>query len=90
MERARLAALAGDKTMALPFICLIGQESWRAKEAKASEQEFPSWGQASPRGIIWEAVTATALIQAGADILVMRHPKAIEKVNRYIEKLFGR
>lgn len=79
MERARLAALAGDKTVASPFICFVGQESWRSKEAKSEP------GQ----GIIWETITATALIQAGADILVMRHPKAIEEVNKYINKLFN-
>ena len=89
MERARLAALAGDKMMACPFICLVGQEAWRAKEAKAPVKEFPLWGPESERGIIWEAITATALIQAGADILVMRHPKAIEKVNKYIDNLMG-
>jgi len=87
MERARLAALSGDKMMACPFICLVGQEAWRAKEAKAKSSEFPLWGPESERGIIWEAITATALIQAGADILVMRHPKAIEKVNKYIDNL---
>jgi len=87
MERARLAALAGDKTVASPFICFVGQESWRAKEAKASQQEFPAWGPQAERGVLWEAVTATALIQAGADILVMRHPRAIEKVSKYIDNL---
>ncbi|MBU0709630.1 MAG: acetyl-CoA decarbonylase/synthase complex subunit delta [Candidatus Omnitrophica bacterium] len=90
MERSRLAALAGDKTVGCPFIGLIGQEAWRAKEAKASTEEFPSWGQESERGIVWEAVTATALLQAGADILVMRHPKAIEKVNKYIDEIINR
>lgn len=87
MERSRLAALSGDKTIASPFICFAGQESWRAKEAKAPYSEFPSWGQEPERGIIWEALTATALIQAGADILVMRHPAAVEKVNKYIDDL---
>lgn len=87
MERARLAALSGDKMMACPFICFVGQEAWRAKEAKAQISEFPAWGPEIERGIIWEALTATALIQAGADILVMRHPKAIEKVKKYIENL---
>ncbi len=87
MERARLAALSGDKMMACPFICLVGQEAWRVKEAKAPISEFPLWGPETERGIIWEALTATALIQAGADILVMRHPKAIEKVNNYINAL---
>ncbi|RJP28683.1 MAG: acetyl-CoA decarbonylase/synthase complex subunit delta [Candidatus Omnitrophota bacterium] len=87
MERSRLAALAGDKTVASPFICLVGQESWKAKEVKAQEAEFPNWGGASERGIAWEMVTATALLQAGADILVMRHPKAVEKIEKYISKL---
>jgi len=89
MERARLAALSGDKTVASPFICFVGQESWRAKEARASIAEFPAWGDELARGIIWEAISATAFIQAGADILVMRHPKAIEKVNNYIDALMG-
>lgn len=87
MERARLAALAGDKTMACPFICFVAQESWRTKEAKATTEEFPAWGKQPERGIIWEALTASALIQAGADILVMRHPVAIEKTNKYIDNL---
>ncbi len=87
MERARLAALAGDKMMSSPFICFVAQESWRAKEAKASVTEFPEWGCESERGIMWEVITAAALLQAGADILVMRHPEAIEKVNKYIEEL---
>jgi len=79
MERARLAALSGDRTVALPFICFVGQEAWRAKEAKVDDKE---------QGIAWEAVTATALIQAGADLLVMRHPLAVAKVEKYIEELF--
>lgn len=78
MERARLAALAGDKTVACPFICFVGYESWRAKEAKEATPE---------QGVIWEITTASALIQAGADILVMRHPKAIEEINKYINHL---
>lgn len=87
MERARLAALSGDKMLAMPFICFVGYESWRAKEAKAEVSEFPSWGNNLERGIIWEALTATAFLQAGADILVMRHPKSVEVVRKHIEEL---
>ena len=87
MERARLAALSGDKAVASPFICTVGQEAWRAKEARVSENEFPAWGAQAERGIIWETVTAAALIQAGADILVMRHPQAVENIHRYIKEL---
>lgn len=76
---ARLAALSGDKTLASPFACFVGQEAWRAKEAKAEDYR---------QGVMWEILTATALIQAGADLLIMRYPLAIEKVNKYIDKLF--
>ncbi|MDD2927783.1 MAG: acetyl-CoA decarbonylase/synthase complex subunit delta [Candidatus Omnitrophica bacterium] len=81
MERSRLAGLSGDKTLACPFICFVGQEAWRAKEAKVAPAE---------QGVIWETLTATALIQAGADLLVMRHPKAIEEVTKYVDNLFER
>ena len=79
MERSRLAALSGDKTVSSPFICLAGQETWRAKEAKDSAKE---------QGIAWEIITAAALIQAGGDILVMRHPKAAAEIKKYIDNLF--
>ncbi|MCM8763036.1 MAG: acetyl-CoA decarbonylase/synthase complex subunit delta [Candidatus Omnitrophica bacterium] len=90
MERSRLAALAGDKMLAMPFICFVGQESWRAKEARTAEDQHPEWGAVLERGIIWEAVTAAGFLQAGADILVMRHPKAVEIVQKNIEELMGK
>lgn len=90
MERGRLSALNGDKMLAMPYICFVGYEAWRAKEAKASEKEFPAWGKEKERGIAWEMVTATALLQAGADILVMRHPQAIQEVQKTINLLTGR
>ncbi len=87
MERARLAALTGDKMLAQPFICFVGQEAWRAKEAKASMKEYPDWGKELERGIVWEILTATTFLQSGADILVMRHPGAIKNVKENINKL---
>ncbi|HEC69862.1 MAG TPA: acetyl-CoA decarbonylase/synthase complex subunit delta [Candidatus Omnitrophica bacterium] len=89
MERARLAGLSGDKMLACPFICFVGQEAWRAKEAKALSTEFPEWGPQKERGILWEAVTALGVLLAGADILVMRHPKAIEIIRETIERLMS-
>lgn len=87
MERARLAALAGDKMLAVPFICFVGQETWKTKEASAPQKDFPTWGPEKARGVLWELVTATALLQSGAGILVMRHPAAVEKVKKYIDAL---
>ena len=34
MERIRLAALGGDAMLNSPMICLVGEEAWKAKEAK--------------------------------------------------------
>lgn len=90
MERARLAALTGDKMMAAPFVCFVGAETWRAKEAKASITEFPQWGKETERGIVWEAMTASTFLLSGADILVMRHPKAMGIVRQHIDTLMKR
>lgn len=90
MERARLAALNGDAMLSMPFICFVGQESWRAKEAKADTAERPEWGDAAKRGAMWEIATAVTVLQAGADILVMRHPEAVESVRKHIDELMRR
>ena len=87
MERCRLSALSGDRMVGLPFICFVGQEAWRAKEARAPIDEFPGFGTEEERGILWEAMTAGALLQAGGDLLVMRHPKAVEKVIQHLDGL---
>ncbi|MEW6008417.1 MAG: acetyl-CoA decarbonylase/synthase complex subunit delta [Candidatus Omnitrophota bacterium] len=87
MERARLAAFAGDTMLAMPFICFVGHEAWRAKEAKATDEEVSIWGQQSQRGPLWEALTASTFLQAGADLLIMRHPEAIKQVEKFIDKL---
>jgi acetyl-CoA decarbonylase/synthase complex subunit delta len=87
MERGRLAALAGDKMMAMPVLCDVGFESARAKEAKATDEEAPRWGPAKERGPLWEAITAVSFLQAGADILLLRHPKAAEVVRSTLDKL---
>ena len=88
MERIRLAALTqNDTTMQPPMLGDIGMYVWKAKETQASETDMPQWGSVKERGIIWEAVTATALLLAGAELLIMRHPKAIETVGNVIEEL---
>lgn len=87
MERGRIAALNADKILSLPVICDVGYEAWRAKEAKASENDFPAWGNQAKRGVMWESITASVLLQAGAEILVMRHPEAVAAIKKTIEKL---
>ena len=90
MERARLAALNGDKMLSMPFICFVGQEAWRAKEARGPESEHPQWGPEAERGPVWEASTAISVLLSGADILIMRHPKAVSIVKESIDRLMGK
>jgi acetyl-CoA decarbonylase/synthase complex subunit delta len=85
-ERQRLAALGGDKMMSMPIICDVGYESWRAKEAKLADA--PGWGAPEIRGPMWEATTGIGLLQAGSNILRMRHPKAIATVNNFIDQIW--
>jgi acetyl-CoA decarbonylase/synthase complex subunit delta len=83
-ERSRLGALQGDKMLALPILGTVGFEAWKAKEANVSREEFPGWGDQGERGILWEATTAAALLQAGIDLLIMRHPEAVRLVRNQI------
>jgi acetyl-CoA decarbonylase/synthase complex subunit delta len=85
-ERQRLAALGGDKMMAMPVICDVGYETWRVKEAKLADA--PGWGDVKDRGPTWEAATAICLLQAGTDIIRMRHPRAVATVKNFINQIW--
>ena len=89
LERGRLAALSGDKLMAMPVFLDPGLEAWRAKEARTAEAETSNWGPEEMRGPAWEAITATNLLQGGADLFAMRHPKAIDALKTAIKELTG-
>jgi acetyl-CoA decarbonylase/synthase complex subunit delta len=88
MERMRMAALTQQDTkLQFPIICNIAKETWKTKEAKISETEDPKMGDAKKRGILLEAMSATALLLAGADVLIMRHPEAIKLVREMVSDL---
>ncbi len=85
MERDRMAALVQqDGKMQQPLVNFMGQEVWKVKEVKMDD---PKLGEPKTRGVAMEAMTAVVLLLAGSDLLVMRHPEAIEKVKSYINQL---
>ncbi|HHN64386.1 MAG TPA: acetyl-CoA decarbonylase/synthase complex subunit delta [Nitrospirae bacterium] len=88
MERIRLAALAqNDEVMQPPMLGDVGMYVWKIKETQAPEDVLPEWGSLEERGILWEAMTATSLMLAGAELLIMRHPRAVEYTERFIDEL---
>jgi acetyl-CoA decarbonylase/synthase complex subunit delta len=88
MERMRMAALTQqDEKLQFPIVCNIAKEVWKTKEAKLPEAEDPKLGNAKNRGILMEAMSATILLLAGADVLIMRHPEAIKLVREMMSEL---
>jgi acetyl-CoA decarbonylase/synthase complex subunit delta len=88
MERIRLAALLqNDPMMQTPIVCDIGLNVWKVKETMAADSEVPEWGGLEDRALAWEAMTASAMITAGADMLIMRHPGAAAKAKELIAEL---
>lgn len=87
MERLRLAALQGDAMTQLPMMVTPNVEAWKAKEAKVGDGVPETWGNWEERAIYWETVTATSLIESGADIIVLRHPKSVQMVKDAIQEL---
>jgi acetyl-CoA decarbonylase/synthase, CODH/ACS complex subunit delta len=89
MERLRLAALTGDVVLQQPMIVTVGYEAWRAKETRTDEGVPREWGDWERRSLNWEMATATTLLMAGADVLVMRHPEAVAVTQDIITKLMN-
>lgn len=79
MERIRLAALtANDTKLQNPFICNVGREVWKTKEATLPSDEV--MGEEELRGITMETITALSLILAGGELLILRHPRSLRMI----------
>ncbi|HEX9714478.1 MAG TPA: acetyl-CoA decarbonylase/synthase complex subunit delta, partial [Desulfurivibrionaceae bacterium] len=88
MERIRLAALTQkDEKLQVPFICNLGREVWKAKECRLPTDEM--LGDQETRGILMEAVTASCMLMAGGELMIMRHPRAVSLTKSLIAGLMG-
>jgi len=88
MERIRQAALTqNDEKLQYPIINNIAEEVWKTKEAKLPTEESPKLGEAGMRGVNLEAITAISALQAGSDVLILRHPQTMAHVRKYIADL---
>ncbi len=89
MERLRLAALQGDGMTQQPMLVTPGEEAWRVKEAKVGTDVPAMWGDWAERAVYWETTTAAALVESGANVLVMRHPTAVKRIQEMTGKLMS-
>jgi len=89
MERLRQAALQGDAMTQLPILVTPGYEAWKTKEAKVEVGVPTAWGDWLERSINWETLTAVTLIEAGADIVVLRHAESVRRVKLAITDLMA-
>jgi acetyl-CoA decarbonylase/synthase complex subunit delta len=79
MERTKhIGVMFGDSTMQMPIIADLGGECWKTKQAREN----------ATQGLRWEAVTATSLVLAGANILVLRHPANCKLMKEVIQGKF--
>lgn len=88
IERIRNEALAGDRMLVFPMLINPGYECFRVKEARATALDYPEWGNEELRGAYWEIATAMSLLGAGAELLIMYHPKAVEVVKKKIIEMY--
>ena len=85
MERIKLAGLVGDKMLQSPMVADISV-AWSAKEAYRVDAEL---GDEKERAIFWEVGSALAALMAGANALVLRHPKSLEITRKVVDELIG-
>ena len=87
MERMRMAGLTQqDEKLQFPIICNLSKEVWKSKEVAQPDNES-NMGNAKNRGILMEAMSAMALLIAGGDVIIMRHPEAIKLTKEMIVDL---
>lgn len=83
MERIKLAAFEGDSMLNMPLIAFAGEEALKAKEAKSDT--FPAcFGDFKQRSLMYEITTASAVIAAGANLIVLEHPQSVEALKEVL------
>ncbi|MBU1738370.1 MAG: acetyl-CoA decarbonylase/synthase complex subunit delta [Proteobacteria bacterium] len=88
MERIRLAAMTQqDEKLQVPFICNLGREVWKTKETRLPSDELI--GDQERRGVLMEAMTASCMMMAGGEVLIMRHPQSIALTRSLIDGLIS-
>lgn len=90
LDRIRLAALGqNDKTLQVPIITPVSFDTWKVKESVEPEADSPLWGSQEDRGIAMEIATATGVLASGSNAVILRHPKSVETIKKFVNELLG-
>ncbi|MBR1907678.1 hypothetical protein IJ818_01930 [bacterium] len=76
MERVKIAGFNGNEILNMPMIAFSSEESLKTKEA-SSENLNGSFGDFKTRTKMIEVVTASSVISAGVNVVVLNHPESI-------------
>ena len=67
----------------------LGQadEAWNVKEAMASEDDMPEWGNQEERGIGMEVSTAASVLACGSNAVILKHPTSVATISKLIKEM---
>ncbi len=85
IERIRLAALSGDKTIQMPMVC----DASIAGNYREAYEPTEGWGSTNTRSILWEGVTAISSLTGGADLIIIRCPSTTKYLNGLLDRMMG-
>lgn len=88
LERIRLAALGqNDAALQMPVMTPVASETWSVKESIVEKDDIPEWGERETRGIDMEVATAAAVLAAGSNAVILRHPQSVATISKFISEL---
>ena len=79
--------MQNDTMLAMPIVTPVADEAWTVKEAIATEEDVPEWGDREKRGVHMEVSTASAALIGGANALILRHPQSVKTVSALVAEL---
>ena len=88
MDRVKAAALSqNDAQLQMPIITPVAEEAWNVKEAMASEDDMPEWGNQEERGIGMEVSTAASVLACGSNAVILKHPTSVATISKLIKEM---
>jgi acetyl-CoA decarbonylase/synthase complex subunit delta len=88
MDRVKAAALSqNDANLQMPIVTPVASETWSVKESVSSEEDVPEWGDQEARGVDMEVETAMAVIAAGSNAVILKHPTSIATIASLMKEL---